>query len=105
VTGARFQEQPPKSESSPKDELGEDHASTLESKHDLAVLYKVQSDYDKAEPLLIEAVEGRRLKLGDTHPHTIESINNLIDLYEAWNKPEKAEQWRAKLPRQQPKEY
>jgi len=61
----------------------------------LAVLYKEQGLYDKAEPLLLE---GRRLKLGDTHPHTIESINNLIELYEAWNKPEKAEQWRAKLP-------
>ena len=46
--------------------------------------------YDKAELLLIQAIEGRRLKLGDTHPHTLESMNNLIDLYEAWNKPEKA---------------
>ncbi|MHC4582889.1 MAG: tetratricopeptide repeat protein [Planctomycetota bacterium] len=50
------------------------------------------------EPLLLEAVDGRRLKLGDTHPHTLESWNNLIDLYEAWDKPEKAEEWRAKLP-------
>lgn len=51
----------------------------------------------KAEPLLREAVEGRRLKLGDTHPHTIESWYNLITLYEAWNKPEEVEEWRAKL--------
>ena len=53
---------------------------------------------DEAEPLLLEAVKGRRLKLGDTHPHTLESLNNLIELYEAWNKPEEAEEWRAKLP-------
>ncbi|MBC8218450.1 MAG: tetratricopeptide repeat protein [Planctomycetes bacterium] len=52
----------------------------------------------KAEPLLLEAVEGRHLKLGDTHPHTIESINNLNELYEAWGNPEEAEKWRAKLP-------
>ncbi|MHC4752266.1 MAG: tetratricopeptide repeat protein, partial [Planctomycetota bacterium] len=58
---------------------------------------KEQGDYDRAEPLLIEAVEGRRLKLGDEHPHTIESLNNLIELYKVWNKPEQAEQWRAKL--------
>ena len=51
-----------------------------------------------AEPLLIEAVEGRHLKLGDTHPRTLESWHNLIELYEAWNKPEEAEEWRAKLP-------
>jgi hypothetical protein len=54
--------------------------------------------YDEAARLLLEAVEGRRLKLGDTHPHTKESINNLIELYEALNKPEKANEWRAKLP-------
>jgi hypothetical protein len=55
-------------------------------------------DRDKAEKLLLEAVDGRCIKLGDTHPHTLESMNNLIDLYEAWNKQEKTERWRAKLP-------
>jgi Flp pilus assembly protein TadD len=69
----------------------------LETKNGLAVLYKNQGDFSKAELLLIEAVKGRRLKLGDTHPHTLESMNNLIALYEAWNKPEKAEAWRTKL--------
>jgi hypothetical protein len=63
----------------------------------LAVLYKEQERYDQAEPLLLEAVEGRRLKLGNTHPHTLESLKNLINLYEAWEKPDKAEEWRAKL--------
>jgi len=53
---------------------------------------------DKVEPLLLEALEGRRLKLGDTHPHTLESLHNLIELYKAWGKPERAEEWRAKLP-------
>ena len=53
--------------------------------------------YAKAEPLLLEAVKGRRLKLSDIHPHTIESWKSLIDLYEAWNKPEKAEEWRARM--------
>ena len=52
----------------------------------------------EAEPLLIEAIEGRCLKLGDTHPQTIEFLNNLIDLYEAWKKPEKVNECRAKLP-------
>jgi hypothetical protein len=61
------------------------------------VLYKEKGEYDKAESLLLEALEGRRLKLGDTHPHTQQSLNNLIELYEAWKKPEKADLWRAKL--------
>ena len=64
----------------------------------LAVLYKEQARHDDAEPLMIEAREGRRLKLGDTHPHTLESLNNLIVLCEAWGKPEKSKEWRAKLP-------
>lgn len=72
--------------------MGEDHPDTLESKNDLAVLYKEQARYDEAEKLLLEAIEGRRLRLGDTHPHTVESMNNLIDLYEAWNKPRSGDQ-------------
>ena len=79
-------------------ELEDNHPHTLETKNDLAILYKEQGAYEKSESLFIEAVEGRRLKLGDNHPHTIQSINNLITLYKAWNKPEEAEKWRAKLP-------
>ncbi len=45
------------------------------------MLYKEQDRYDKAEQLLLEAIEGCRLKLGDTHPHTLESWHNLIELY------------------------
>ena len=77
--------------------LGDVHPATLESKNDLAVLYEDQAQYNKAEPLFIEALEGRRHKLGDKHPDTLESMNNLIDLYEAWNKPEEAKEWRTKL--------
>jgi len=65
----------------------------LETKNDLAVLFKDQKRYEEAESLLLEAIEGRRLKLSDIHPHTQESIKILIDLYKAWNKPEKAEEW------------
>jgi hypothetical protein len=71
--------------------------STPQSKNDLAVRYREQYLYDKAEPLLLEAINSRRLKLGDTHPHTQESIKTLIELYEACNKPEEAKKWRAKL--------
>ena len=65
------------------------------------MLYKELSRHDVAEPLLHEALKGRRLTLGNTHPHTLESWNNLIELYEAWGKPEEAEEWRTKLPQQE----
>ena len=64
---------------------------------ELAMLHNEQSDYNKAEPLLVEAVKGRCLKLSGTHPHTLESWRNLVELYEAWDKPEKAEELRKKL--------
>jgi len=65
--------------------------------NDLAILYKEQKRYNEAEPLLLEAIEGRKQKLGQQHPDTFDSVRNLIELYEAWGKPQKAEQWRAKL--------
>ncbi|TES92504.1 MAG: tetratricopeptide repeat protein [Anaerolineales bacterium] len=43
----------------------------------MAVLYKEQGSYDDAELLLLQALEGRRLKLGDEHPHTLESWHSL----------------------------
>ena len=85
-------------------ELGEDDPSTLGSMNALGVLRRKQRQYDEAESLLIEALEGRRIKFGDDHPDTLESRNNLIELYEAWDKPEKAEEWRAKLPHEEGKE-
>ena len=102
MTQAISQKGNPKSEGIPKSEVRVNYPVTLESKNDLARLYKEQGDYGKAELLLLEALEGRRLKLGDEHPDTIESLNNLIALYDAWNKPEKANQWRAKLPAAEP---
>lgn len=97
MTQAISQKGNPKSEGIPKSEVRVNYPVTLESKNNLAILYEKQGHFDRAEPLLPEALEGHRLKLGDNHPHTIESWNNLINLYEAWNKPEQAEQWRAKL--------
>ena len=99
MTQVISQKRSPKSEGIPKVEVRENHSDTLESKNDLALLYKEQDRYEEAEKLLLEAVEGKRLKLGDGHPHTLESWHNLIELYEAWGKPEKAEECRTKLPR------
>jgi hypothetical protein len=73
VTQAISQKRNPKSEGIPKGEVRVNYPVTLESKNDLAVLYKEQGDSAKAEPLLLEALEGRRLKLGDTHPHMLKS--------------------------------
>jgi Tetratricopeptide repeat len=73
VTQAISQERNPKSEGIPKAEVRGNHPDTRESKSDLAVLCKEQGRYEEADKLLLEAVEGRRLKLGDKHPFTLES--------------------------------
>ena len=77
--------------------MGEEHLWTLVVKHGLAVVYKEPARYEEAEPLLLEAANGRIEKLKLQHPKTQESIKALIELYEAWNKPEQAAPWRAKL--------
>ena len=77
---------------------GETDRSTLEAAETIAKFFKDQQRYDKAEPLMLRAVWGRRITLGDAHPDTLESWQNLIDLYEAWNKPDEAERWRSRRP-------
>ncbi|MBC8218373.1 MAG: tetratricopeptide repeat protein [Planctomycetes bacterium] len=90
-------ERNPKSEEAPKDKICENHPVTLETKNDLSILHEEQAQYNEAESLLLEAVEGRCLKLGDTHTRTQESLENLIGLYEALDKSEEANEWRSRL--------
>jgi hypothetical protein len=47
--------------------LGDNYLCTLESIHELAIIYKEQARYEEAEKYLLEAVEGHRPKSGDTH--------------------------------------
>jgi len=42
-----------------------EHLVILVLMNDLIILYKEQVQYEEAEELLLQAVEGRRLKLGD----------------------------------------
>ena len=46
--------------------------------NDLASLLHDQGKYDEAEPLLREALEGRRRQLGDEHPITLK-IKQALD--------------------------
>jgi hypothetical protein len=81
--------------------LGADHPHTLESKHELALVYIATADYDRAEPLLLDAFHGRETKLGPEHPDTVDSLRELVRLYESWDKPDEAAKYRAMLPAQE----
>ena len=47
----------------------------------LALLYKTQGDYAKAEPLYKRSLAIREKALGPDHPDVAESLNNLAELY------------------------
>jgi tetratricopeptide (TPR) repeat protein len=61
--------------------LGADHPHTLQSKNNLAELYREQKKYDRAEPLYLEVLRLSEKRLGADHPHTLQSKNNLAGLY------------------------
>ncbi|MCH2107260.1 MAG: serine/threonine-protein kinase, partial [Planctomycetes bacterium] len=73
-------------------QLGNDHAYTLASIHNLALLLCDQGMLNEAEPLTREAVEGYRRTLGEDHPYTLTSTNNLGLLLHDQGKYEEAEE-------------
>ena len=75
-----------------REELGDDHAYTLASIHNLALLLCDQGMLNEAEPLTREAVEGYKRTLGDDHAYTLTSTNNLGLLLHDQGKYEEAEE-------------
>ena len=57
--------------------LGSRHLDTLISISNLGSLLQAKGDFAAAEPLLCEALEGRRETLGSRHPDTLLSMHNL----------------------------
>jgi hypothetical protein len=56
-------------------------AVSLEKDNGLAIVYKEQGQFDEAEQLLLEAVEGRILKLGDTLSKSIIRTCSISTIY------------------------
>jgi tetratricopeptide (TPR) repeat protein len=54
-------------------------------------------DRERAEAILLSALELSIDASEPRDPLTVEVMQLLIQLYESWNKPEKAKEWRAKL--------
>jgi len=57
----------------------------------LGLLRTKQKNYNEAEHLFIEALNGRQQKLGEDHPETLESKNDLAVLYKEQGDYAKAE--------------
>jgi len=74
-----------------RDELGDEHPSTLAVMNHLARVYRAQDRYDDAEPLFVKTLEARRRVLGEDHPDTLQSMNNLAHLYNRQRRYDEAE--------------
>ena len=63
--------------------LGPDHPSTLQSRNNLAVGYRVAGRLDEAITLHEQVLAARERVLGPDHPSTLQSRNNLAVGYQA----------------------
>ena len=72
-------------------EFGKKHENYATSLNNLALLYNDMVQYEKAEPLIIEAIKIRKEILGDKHPNYIISLNSLSLLYYNMGQYDKAE--------------
>jgi tetratricopeptide (TPR) repeat protein len=71
--------------------LGDEDPNTLVSMANLALLYKVQSKYEEAERLLLQALEPMKRILGEEDPRTLTAMDNLALLYQSQGRYEEAE--------------
>ncbi|MCX8072107.1 MAG: tetratricopeptide repeat protein [Candidatus Binatia bacterium] len=70
------------------------------SLNNLALLYQMQGDYAKAEPLYERSLVIREKALGPDHPDVATGLEHLADLYRATGRrsePEALEQRAAKI--------
>lgn len=74
-----------------REELASDRIATAESLNALALLFRVQNNYSKAEEFHNRALDIRSVALGMEHPDTAESLNNLGVLYRIQQKHVQAE--------------
>jgi tetratricopeptide (TPR) repeat protein len=62
-----------------KDVIGEEHADTLTSMNNLAVVLRKQGKYEQAEEMHRQTLELRETVSGREHPDTLLSMDNLGD--------------------------
>jgi serine/threonine protein kinase/tetratricopeptide (TPR) repeat protein len=71
-------------------DLGDDHATTLETMLALAWVYWYLGRYDQAERMWLETLSVSRRRLGDDHPDTLHAIAGLAALYNYQHRYEEA---------------
>ncbi|CAG8212714.1 unnamed protein product [Penicillium nalgiovense] len=72
--------------------LGADHTSTLNTVHNLGLLYRNQGKLDQAEQMYQRALAGKEKALGADHTSTLNTVNHLGIIYWNQGKLDQAEQ-------------
>ena len=65
-----------------RDEYGEESPEYAISLNNLAALYLENNEYNKAEPLLDEAIKIEKSLFKENHPDTVASLNNIARVYQ-----------------------
>ena len=73
--------------------LGPEHASTLNTVHNLGNLYLSQGRLEEAEKMYVRALAGREKTCGAEHTKTLETLNNLGLLYSKQDRSEDAKKF------------
>lgn len=80
-----------------KQELGDEHANTLDSENCLALIYWQQGRLEEAEKLDVAVLEKRKRTLGNEHSATILTMNNLAGTYLDQGRLEDAEELHSRV--------
>jgi tetratricopeptide (TPR) repeat protein len=72
--------------------IGQDHLNLVPLLDDLADLYFVQNQYDKAELVYLRELSILEKSAGEAHPRAIAILGQLVTLYTAQGNPAKAQE-------------
>ncbi|KAL0634817.1 hypothetical protein Q9L58_006250 [Maublancomyces gigas] len=73
--------------------LGEEHPSTLDTVHSMAVVYNFQGRYVEALEWCGRALTGKEKALGEEHPSTLATVDNMAVVYKNQGRYEEALEW------------
>jgi tetratricopeptide (TPR) repeat protein len=73
--------------------LGKDHPSTLDTVHNMGVVFDNEGEYGKALEWYQRALDGCEKTLGKDHPSTLQTVNNMASVFDNQGEYGKALEW------------
>src|SRR2546421_111142 len=73
--------------------LGKDHPSTLDTVHNIAVVFDHQGRYKEALEWYERALAGKEKALGKDHPSTLDTVDNIAAVFDEQGRDKEALEW------------